>query len=223
LVKVGSDAAYYSLGAPRDTKIDNKSLTKPDNMLRNIGWGFRREITVPTIQASLTEIEALPKLLVNTLAGFQVRLTDGNYIKNETAGLFGMRWKLHSKTDFEDFRTVEYEFAGNAKKSENQSIYSSTGVTIGTPATGDALATLEQVPVAANQVPDGISLIEFKASTDAVYAILGDFTKAEWTFECLGPMGGGGRQLPRTHTIKFSMKVRGLQTQIAELNLRMRY
>lgn len=217
LVKIGTDAAFYSLGTPADVKLDGKSLFKNDALLRNLGWGFRREFTVPSLQASAVELKILDELLTQTLVGFQIQMADGIYL-NDITGLFGLRWKVMSSGDFDNFRRIEYLIAGNAKPSEMAGVFTNTGVTIGTPG-ADALATLQQVPIPANQVPNGLTKIEFKASGDAAYANLGDFNKAIWTFECVGPLGGGARGFPRTHTIKFNLDVHGLQTGLVEIGL----
>lgn len=219
-VKIASDAAYYNLGAPRDIKLSGKSLNKADSLLRPLPWGFRPELVVTTLQAETTEIKILDQLILNTLVGFQIAQLDNIYIVNESSpNLFSLHWMLKSSGDFDDMRQIEYRFMGNLQSSEFDDLFTATPVTVGTPGGGDVLATLSQSIVPAHQVPNGLSKIEFKASTDSAYADLGEFAKGAWSFECLTTPGGGGRGLPRTIAIKFMLDAHGIQTHTTETAL----
>ncbi len=216
-VKVNGDAAYYHLGVARDPKINIKPMQKPDGYLRQRGFGFEADIVVPSIQVSSTEIKILDDILVNQ--PLAVKLGTIDTITLATASLFGVQWKLICDGDANDFRRIEYMYKGYLKSGELDALTTTSPAGDGTPTGTDKLFTLAQSIVKANEVPNGLAKVEFKASTDSGYADAGDFAHAKYIFECIGEQGGGGRALPRTIGIKFTFDVELHQTSNTELDL----
>ena len=216
-VKVTGDSAYYNLGLSRDPKINIKSLQKPDAYIRQRGFGFEADLVVPSLQASEAEIKILDDLIVNQPVALKLGTTDA--LSLATTNLFGIQWKLICDGDANDFRRIEYLYKGFLKSSELDALTTSAPPADGATNPADKLYTLTQSVVKANEVPNGLTKIEFKASGDAAYADAGDFAKAKYTFETIGEAGGGGRGLPRTVAIKFTFDAELHQTSNTELDL----
>jgi hypothetical protein len=218
LVKAAGDSAFYALGAPRGVDSQVAVIYKNDALLRALGWGFKPVINVPSLQAGLAELKILDKLLVSLPLEIALTELDGINMQDDGTKL-GLRWTIECGGKFDDFRMIKYYIAGNLSTSEHDSLYNTTPVVLGTPGTGDVLATLSQTNVAAHQKPNGLSKFEFKAAADSLYADFGEFEDSSYTFTCLGPLSGGGRQIPRTTAIQFKGTVKGLQTSLTETQL----
>ncbi len=216
-VRANGDAAYYHLGVVRDPKIHIKPMRKPDGYLRQRGFGFEADIVVPSIQASATEIKILDDILINQ--PLAVKLGTMDSLTLATTNLFGVQWKLICDGDANDFRRIEYLYKGYLKSGELDALTTSSPASDGTPTGTDKLYALSQSTVKANEAPNGLAKIEFKASSDSAYADAGDFARGKYTFECIGENGGGGRALPRTVGIKFRFDVELHQTSNTELDL----
>lgn len=222
-VKVTGDAAYYDLGAPRDIALKVSAMSKDDSLLRASGYGFALDLKIPSLQAGLLEIEALANIVKPTLQPvlWQITELDGKFLKQDGTKS-GIHWVLKCGGKMDDYRMIDYTIVGNLAKSELDAVFSDTGVTVGTPASGDTLYTLTQNQVPANQKPNGLTKVEFKAGdspADSVYATLGDFSDNKCDFSCLFELGGGGRQLPRVHGIKLDLDVTGIETSLAQKQL----
>jgi len=216
-VKVNGDQAYYHLGLCRDPKINIKPLQKPGAYLKPRGFGFEADLVVPSIQASIVEMKLLDDLVIHQPIALKLGTTDS--ITLAAANLLGIQWKLICDGDANDFRRIEYQYRGFLKTGELDSFTTSSPPSDGTPNAADKLYTLLQTAIKSNEVPNGLTKIEFKASADSSYADAGDFTNARYTFETIGETGGGGRGLPRTVAIKFTFDAGLLQTAATELDL----
>jgi hypothetical protein len=226
MVAAPADSSAYLLGIPRDAKISIAAQTKPDTLLRPYAYGWLVKNTVQCIQASSAVIKMLDKLISAGSIGSLLQLTDGNCLNS--AGLIalsppaptpGIKWKLMCGGDFNDFRVVEYTFQIALQKDEIGHYIVKQALPTVIPNSSDLFYPLSQITLSADAVPSGISKIEFKASTDADWADFGDFHNGKYTFECIGEEGGGGRKLPRTSAIKFSIEASGLQTSQTEFGL----
>lgn len=215
LAKVSGDAAYYALGASRDVNISVSSLGKEDSLQRMQGWGHKVSAIIPSLQASKTEIQILPQLLLNDPVAVAITETDGGVLKDDGTKL-GLRWTLEYGGRSEDFRHIKYELGGYLFGDEPDNLFTNTAVTLGTPGSADKLFTLAQTNVLANQVPNGLTKFEFKAAADAAYADFGEMEDAKISFICEGPYSGGARQIPRTIAIHFKATITGLQTALTE-------
>lgn len=219
MVKTGGpvpDGAYYSLGAVESAKIMISTLSKDDSKLRKLGYGFHVDIGLPGFQGSKTEIKLMDQLINGQMLNLRIGLSDNIFI---VTNLLGLHLKLMNQGPFTDFRKIEYHFIGNITVAEFLGLFTTGPPAVGTPAGGDKLFTLQQVPIAANQQPNGLSLVEFKASSDSLYAPFGDFNGGTYTVETVGEPGGGGRQQPRTTALKIVGEVDGYETNIEKLGL----
>lgn len=222
IAKVTGDDAYYNLGAPRDIDIQFQDIGKPDTLLRQQSWGDKIVIKIPSLQAGLVEIQNLQELVspLNQPILWAITELDGKFIKDDGTKTSWL-WVLNAGGKFDDYRSIEYMIAGNIATTEQDAFFSASGPTIGTPNAGtDKQKALTQAIISANQKPNGIVKVEFKASADAAYADFGDFNDNKVSFSCLFEPGGGGRQLPRVHGIQIDFMVMGLQTSLTEKQLR---
>ena len=222
-VKLAADAAYYSLGNVQDGKYAVNALSKPDTLGREQAYGAEIDITLPSIQAALVELELLDNLITQTSAmAFKIGLIDGLTIA--TTSKFGLRWKIDCGADMDNFRRIEYLISGAIFWTELDALITSSPPADGTAVNTDILwgittSAAGQSPVVGDQRPNGLSKIEFKAKGDSDWEDFGDFFDAKYTFECLGNLGGGGRRMPRTSAIKFTFDAQGNETSLTQIHL----
>jgi len=215
MVKASGDVAYYSLGAARDTKIEITDLNKPDSILRLLGWGYRVEATLPSLQCSETEIKILDQLILKQMLSVRIGFNNGLYLVTDKLGL---KWTLRSDGDFSDFIMIDYLFGCNYPNDEVGGLITDTPPAIGTPNVADVLFTLAQTNVSSHQVGNGLSKFEFQANGDGAFVSF-DFQKGIFTVECVGEDGGGGRQQFRTTALKATLSAEGFETDLPKLAL----
>ena len=216
MVKAYGDGSYYLLGNTRDAKLTVTIPTKSDTLLRPFGWGALVEAILPVIQAGSTEIKLLDQIITKLPLAVSFGLTDALYFETT---LLAPKWKLECGSNFDDFRTIEYTLRSMVKSSELDALFTASRSTLTGGSSVDALFALGTVPVLGDQVPNGFSKVEFKASGDVAYVDLGDFSGGKYTFETISTDGAGGRMQPRCTAIKFNFDVSGHETEIAKLQM----
>jgi len=219
-IRKPSDDAYYSVGIPRDAKITVKPLSKPDTKLRPYTWAHMVEITWQSIDAGYNIVHQLDKLITNAPFDFKIGLTDGLYFNPIASSTpMGLKWKIISGGDADDFRIIEYTIAGVIKESEIATVITSSPAADGSPNPSDALYFLNSIDFSSTYLmPNGLTTLYFKAADDGSYANT-DFQEGKFTFETIGEDGGGGRKNPRTTAIKFTFDAKVLQTSETEIDL----
>lgn len=216
--KATGDAAYYDLGVQRDPKMKIAALYKPDTVGRPRAWGFKPELTAISLESSLAQIQSLPVLLRQLPIQIQIELMDGLFLQDDGSKM-GLRWRILSEGDFNDFRKIEYSIFGNLHRTELDALVSAVTVALGSSDPGDGLVAFGVDQNPANQAGNGFSAFKFKAKADAALADFGEFNEGKYVIECLGPLSGGGRQIPRTTAIRIMVDIKGLQTTLTEIEL----
>ena len=213
-LKAYGDGSYYYLGNTRDAKLTISNPTKADTLLRPYGWGALVECVLPIIQAGSTEIKLLDQIVIKLPLSVSFGLSDAVYFETN---LLAPMWKLICDPNFDDFRIIELTLKGAVKTSELDALFTASRSTLTGGSSVDALYALGTAPVLADQVPNGLSKVEFKASGDSGYADFGDFTGGKYVFETIGVDGGGARMQPRVSAIKFTFDAVGHETDITKL------
>ena len=211
------DIAYYNLGNPRDADEKISPLFKPDTMLINKAYGFNPIITIPTVQSALVELKVLDQIALKHPVEVKIGHSDNLSIASTTK--LGLKWKLMCAGDMDDFRVIEYTFMSKILKSEMDGLFTITPPADGTPNAADALFTLAQTALIANEKPNGLSKIEMRTAGETAYLDFGDFKMGKYSIECMGDTGGGGRSFPRNSSLKFVFDAIGNQAYTTEINL----
>lgn len=219
MVKIGSDAAYYNLGTSgKEPKLDINALNAPDSYLKPHGYGFEVDFEIESLQAGSVEVGLLGAIAAPSKSPVALRLALSDTLGFGTTSLLGCGWRLKMDGDATGHRVIDYMYKGKLKKSELDAFGTTSLASVGSTDPGDSLYTLAQAVVRSHEVPNGLTKVEFKASTDAAYVDAGDFKNGKYTFETIGEAGGGGRGIMRNIAIKFNFDVELHQTTDAEMN-----
>jgi len=213
--KLPTDVAYYNLGIQQHGVLDFNPMSGPDVLLRPITRGHSINLRAMMLQAKKTEFLLLDELLNNQPVSIAAELTDGRWFVSSDAGA---RFIIHGAPDLTDFRRIELIFGIAVQESEVNALLQASSPSLGTPTPTDLLYTLTQSQVRSDVMGGGLIRVDIRALGESVYQNFGDFRDGRYTIECLGPEGGGGRLIPRTHTIRFVIDIEGLQTAKTELD-----
>ena len=209
------DSAYNHLGANGDAKVTLNPLQVSDAFLRQRGFGYELEAVITSLQASAVECKLIPVFMANQMS---LRLASMDTLGiSRTSGL-GCKIKLECNGDGKDLRKLIYTFKGLIKQSEGDALFTTSLPAVGTVNPADALYTLAQAEVIGDQVSNGISAIQFKASSDSSYVSIGSFQNAKYSFETIGEDNTGGLGIFRATALKFLFDVESLESTDMILN-----
>jgi len=225
MVKHPADSAFYNLGLLRDASVNVKELFRSDTYLRPLGYGFSLEAKLPAMQASLTELQLIHKLL-NVNLHWKLDLPGSDNLTVEipdmvgTDSVSGTHWKVVCGGGMEGERSIEYTIQGNLIDAQIDGLVTPSPTADGTANAADNLYGFSQQKKPENIKANGLKKVEFKLSTDQSYSVLGDLRgDSNYTFECLVDFGGGGRRAPRVSAIKLVGDFFLQETEDAKLNL----
>jgi hypothetical protein len=228
MIRIFNNDAYYHLGNIENPTGTLTAISGTDTYLQKYGIGWLAEIKLPSMQASYTEISALNDFALAQEVHVRLTLPDDQVIdsyKLTACPTMGLQWKLNCGGNFDGFRKIEYDLKCAYGIGELDTILVATDATatdIGSPNQDDAPLSKgwAQVATVANQKPNGIQKIEVKLEDDVSWVNLGDFSDGQLTIETVpGTIGGGGRQKPRTITLKVAGSASLSETSNTKLKL----